>query len=200
MDQILALSPSEELEFQQPPTGPAFSVLRLRNISTRNAIYKVKITTPDLYIVKPNQGLLKLGEEVHVNISIKGEPPLTLAKQKFQILATTTTLTQVPDIPAALKGTDVSMHVLGARFGSEARVSTSVPAPVGPDLRQYREQLLAEKSFLEKQVASLQEEARKTSSQGDVSADAEASKGYSFLHLCIVLILGLIIGSSFLGR
>jgi len=205
MDQVLALTPSDELEFQQPANSPASCSLRLRNITSQNVIFKVKTTSPDLFIVKPNQALLRMGEEALVIITSKGLDAANIAKQKFQIQAMPTTQSQVADIPAALKGTQVAMRVLQARFGEKGeergnRVSAVVEPGAGLDLKQYKEQLLAEKATLEKQVADLQVVARKTPSTAEVGADAEASKGYSLLHLCVVLVLGLIIGSSLLGR
>lgn len=205
MDQVLTLTPSDELEFQQPVTGPVCCYLRLKNVTSQNVIFKVKTTSPDLFIVKPNQGLLRLGEEALVSITLKGLEVANIAKQKFQIQAMPTTQSQVADIPAALSGTQVAMRVLPARFGNKSeergsRVSAVADPGVGLDLRQYKEQLLAEKATLEKQVADLQAVARKTPSVAEVGADAEASKGYSLLHLCVVLVLGLIIGSSLLGR
>jgi hypothetical protein len=207
MDQVLTLSPSDELEFQQPANSPASCSLCLKNATSQNVIFKVKTTSPELFIVKPNQGLLTLGEEATVTITLKGpEAPAIIAKQKFQIQAMPTSQSQVADIPAALKGTLVAMRVLPARFGDRLEASekgnrVSAAEPMGLDLKKYKEQLLAEKATLEKQVADLQVVARKsTNSTGEVGADAEASKGYSLLHLCVVLVLGLIIGSSLLGR
>lgn len=63
----LKIEPENVLTFEQREAQPQ-TTLQLTNVSACPVIYKIKTTTPDRYLVKPNHGLVTGGESARVTI------------------------------------------------------------------------------------------------------------------------------------
>mmetsp|Transcript_6975 Transcript_6975/g.29097 ORF Transcript_6975/g.29097 Transcript_6975/m.29097 type:complete len:288 (-) Transcript_6975:747-1610(-) len=66
----IKFSPNETLAFALTDASPAQASLIVTNNSAKAVAFKVKTTTPERYLVKPNHGLLLGGESVDVSIII----------------------------------------------------------------------------------------------------------------------------------
>lgn len=179
---------------------------------------QLKTTSPDLFVVKPPYGLVKPMSEAAVTIVLKGEVPRD-GKQKFQVQAATTPLSQVSDIAAVLKTLHdkAVSHSLVAVFLTEDKREDAPFSPdskksmqvsirtstvdLNPDrhatvqdLKRLKSQLLDEKALLQTRMAELQAEAKRNYLQSKDLSTEEPGRGYGALHLAIVLLLGLWIG------
>lgn len=77
----LIFFPRDTLTFSLSPTTPAQAVLRISNQNTESVIFKVKTTTPERYLVKPNHGLIRQGGHTDVTVIIvQAEKKEILAK------------------------------------------------------------------------------------------------------------------------
>lgn len=61
-------------------------VLRVRNVSDENIIYKVRTTAPDLYIVRPNVNTILQGQELELEFVYLGQETSHSGRDKFMII------------------------------------------------------------------------------------------------------------------
>jgi hypothetical protein len=55
-------------------TGQLKATLMITNVSQGNLAYKVKTTAPRQYVVKPNQGIIDIGQKFAIDISLIQSP------------------------------------------------------------------------------------------------------------------------------
>lgn len=72
MASLLAFSESGTLNFELG-AGPCQVLLRMKNVSSKRVMYKVKTTQPMWYFVRPNFDVLEGGEEVEVAVALIDE-------------------------------------------------------------------------------------------------------------------------------
>ena len=87
---IVLLTPDTELRFEPikgDPTGQYKATLQITNISKTgsNLAYKVKTTAPRHYVVKPNQGILDVGQTMSVDITLIPSPENKIDDNKFLV-------------------------------------------------------------------------------------------------------------------
>ena len=70
-EQILVIDPPTELKFVGPFTNVVTSLLRLRNPTKKNVMYKVRTTAPMRYCVRPNSGIIGPEQEVVITLSLQ---------------------------------------------------------------------------------------------------------------------------------
>lgn len=66
----LAFSPDEALTILVSEHDTAQSILRIKNHTPENIAFKVKTTTPERYLVKPNHGLIRQGRDAEIAIIV----------------------------------------------------------------------------------------------------------------------------------
>jgi hypothetical protein len=66
----LSFSPDESLTIRVSEHDTAQSTLRIENHTLENIAFKVKTTTPERYLVKPNHGLIRQGLDAEITIII----------------------------------------------------------------------------------------------------------------------------------
>lgn len=88
-EQVLKISPPNELEFKGPFTQPVSSVMYLTNPSDRKVCFKIKTTAPKKYCVKPNSGVIDPEEKVKISVSLQPFDfvPQEKNKHKFMVQA-----------------------------------------------------------------------------------------------------------------
>lgn len=183
MEPIVTVSPSDELDFVDG--GPA--VVRVRNVSRQNVIYKVRTTAPEWYLIKPHQGLVRSGQEVQVNITIKKNNEDAAARAKFQILAASCDSEKVSDVAGALEVAPSKVNrVLQVRKPPSSRPSSLTLSPASAPLITQKQQLETEKHTLEQQLRHLQ--------AWTPAPERETEAEYSALYLVLVLVLGCLVG------
>lgn len=69
--QVLRISPDQELRFKGPFTSVVTSNLSLTNPSDKRVCFKVKTTAPKRYCVRPNSGVIEPGSSVDVNVMLQ---------------------------------------------------------------------------------------------------------------------------------
>ena len=93
VDQLLEFTPMEEVLFDFKPNSTLSSVISLKNIHKFNVAFKVKTTCPNIFLVRPNQGVLI--PHSHAEVQIIMQPCNNFPEQitKFLILSRKTELT-----------------------------------------------------------------------------------------------------------
>jgi len=85
----LELDPPKNLVFQRPFNTPKSQMLKLKNITDRTVVFKVKTTAPNNYIVIPNCGEVKANAvreiEIRRNSTNEEFPPDFRCKDKFLV-------------------------------------------------------------------------------------------------------------------
>jgi len=66
----LSFTPKETLTIRVSEGHPAQTTLRIGNLTAENVAFKVKTTTPERYLVKPNHGLIRDGCNAEIAIII----------------------------------------------------------------------------------------------------------------------------------
>lgn len=57
--------------FRTMPGKNSVSILKLRNVTKKRIAYKIKTTSPKTYIVKPNQGILQVGQKIEIEFTLQ---------------------------------------------------------------------------------------------------------------------------------
>jgi hypothetical protein len=90
---MLLLHPAGELVFELlPDTSTINAVLRIKNAIGEKVAFKVQTTVPEAYLVRPNVGLLGVGEVSEVVITLKTGKLHPTQRHKFSISAVKTDL------------------------------------------------------------------------------------------------------------
>lgn len=85
---MLLLHPAGELVFELlPDTSTINAVLRVKNAIGEKVAFKVQTTVPEAYLVRPNVGLLGVGEVSEVVITLKTSKLHPTQRHKFSISA-----------------------------------------------------------------------------------------------------------------
>jgi len=88
---ILRLSPGQEVLFSTTAAGDLAAKIQIQNISTKIVGYKIKTTSPEKYRVRPSTGSLNPGSQAIVEIHVSGGQttniPPGLVRDKFLITA-----------------------------------------------------------------------------------------------------------------
>ena len=66
----LSFVPDESLTIRVSEAHQAQTALRINNLTAENVAFKVKTTTPERYLVKPNHGLIRDGCTAEITIII----------------------------------------------------------------------------------------------------------------------------------
>merc|ERR1719391_1468043 len=107
-DDILLLTPGQDILFSSSPTGDLVAKLQIQNVSAKPVGYKIKTTSPEKYRVRPSTGQLGPGTTASVEIHCSGSQSTStpgLVRDKFLITGvylTSTDLTQA-QLTEALK-------------------------------------------------------------------------------------------------
>jgi len=107
-DDILLLTPGQEILFSNSPVGDLVAKLQIQNVSAKPVGYKIKTTSPEKYRVRPSTGQLGPGATASVEIHCSGSQSTSnpgLVRDKFLITGiylTSTDLTQA-QLTEALK-------------------------------------------------------------------------------------------------
>ncbi|KAG9100243.1 phosphatidylinositol-binding protein scs2 [Ceratobasidium sp. UAMH 11750] len=85
----LQLSPSGELGFHRPFTQVVTRSITLTNQNAQWVAFKVKTTSPKLYVVRPNFGVIEPGSSANIQVllqALREDPPLSFkCKDKFLV-------------------------------------------------------------------------------------------------------------------
>ncbi len=87
-EQILIIEPPMEPSFRGPFTQPVTSSLKLKNPSDRPVCFKIKITAPQQYCVKPNSGVIEPQGTMVVAVSLQPfdyDPMVNKNNHKFMV-------------------------------------------------------------------------------------------------------------------
>ena len=71
-DDILLLTPGQEILFSNSPVGDLVAKLQIQNVSAKPVGYKIKTTSPEKYRVRPSTGQLGPGATASVEIHCSG--------------------------------------------------------------------------------------------------------------------------------
>ena len=90
---ILLISPAQEVIFSSSSTGELSAKIQIQNISSKALGYKIKTTSPEKYRVRPSTGSLGPGSQATIEIQVSGGQggaaltPASLVRDKFLITA-----------------------------------------------------------------------------------------------------------------
>jgi len=86
-EQLLIISPQNELKFCGPFNQSITSFMNLRNPTDKTILFKIKTTAPKKYCVRPNCGLLEPKEMMEIAISLQpfNFDPNEKNKHKFMV-------------------------------------------------------------------------------------------------------------------
>ncbi|KAK2708487.1 motile sperm domain-containing protein 2-like [Artemia franciscana] len=85
--QLVKLKPSDEILFHREDNETIGTIV-LTNIATKPITYKIKITSPDKYSVRPSTGVLSTDANVTVAITVKaGYHTSSIVRDKFLVMA-----------------------------------------------------------------------------------------------------------------
>ncbi|CAG9316130.1 unnamed protein product [Blepharisma stoltei] len=94
---LVLIDPSEEIRFEFIANTTTTGFLRIKNITNENLAFKVKTTVKEGFFVRPNQGVLKIGEEKELSVTIRHENKQPAKKQKLLVEAAFTSLLPTSD-------------------------------------------------------------------------------------------------------
>eukprot|EP00923_Selenidium_pygospionis_P032149 GHVN01056803.1.p1 GENE.GHVN01056803.1~~GHVN01056803.1.p1 ORF type:complete len:223 (+),score=28.62 GHVN01056803.1:68-670(+) len=86
---LLQITPKGEIEFPLQANAPPHSRLKLTNVSSNPVAFKIKVTAPKRYIVKPSSGSIAASDEMQIEITLQPQSPAADPKDKFLVQATT---------------------------------------------------------------------------------------------------------------
>lgn len=90
---LAQITPNNEFIFPINSQGNCTPIeIQIKNVANRNITFKIKTTEPKSYTVKPNQGVVGIGDQEKVTISLSPVPSST-ANHKFMIQVSETELT-----------------------------------------------------------------------------------------------------------
>lgn len=90
--EILLISPAQEVIFSSNPGGELSARIQIQNISNKAVGYKIKTTSPEKYRVRPSTGSLAPTSQATIEIQVSGGQgaglnPASLVRDKFLITA-----------------------------------------------------------------------------------------------------------------
>lgn len=87
IDQLLEFTPMEEVSFEFKANTTLSSVISMKNIHNFNVAFKVKTTCPNIFLVRPNQGVMMPHSHAEVQIIMQPCGSFPEAITKFLILS-----------------------------------------------------------------------------------------------------------------
>lgn len=87
---LLVVSPEQELSIDYSANQSATGYLRLKNISSGFVAFKVKTNAKDGFFVRPNQGMLSIGEEKELSVTVQHTSELPNKNHRLLIEAAKT--------------------------------------------------------------------------------------------------------------
>lgn len=85
---LFITNPADILAFDSSSSGQKTQNLIVTNTSSSSIAYKVRTTASKSYLVKPNQGYLKVNESVPISITLQSVDSSSDPKHKFMIIGT----------------------------------------------------------------------------------------------------------------
>ena len=222
MAQLLDIEPTDEIALERRPGKACTAYVRLANVRGGNVAFKVKTNSPDLYSVKPNQGILPPGKTQKITITLKLLPKdVTELNHKFSIVQAKTTLSPGQDSLLTTFWADQSLPVTHNLLRTVLKSPETSPEqprnpptfpdsprsePLGRDsLPKYKElQLLQQSQELEfakvqKKLYDLYAQERDIAALEALAAKPEKwTIGVS--HVAIALLCGVLVGLFVFNR
>eukprot|EP01068_Selenidium_serpulae_P012915 Selendium_serpulae@DN5895_c0_g1_i1.p3 len=91
MPTLLQITPEQDIWFTQEPSKTVYAKLNLKNITDTSAVaFKIKVTAPKSYSVKPKGGTIDVGQSIDVDIARFASPHDAGGKgsDRFLVVAT----------------------------------------------------------------------------------------------------------------
>ena len=87
---LIAVEPNKEIPFTFSNDKSSKSSITINNISDTDVAFKIKVNKPDLYVIKPDEGIIAEGSSVEVEILMQPSPSIpqiSMINDQFLIIA-----------------------------------------------------------------------------------------------------------------
>uniref|UniRef100_A0A915ASJ5 Major sperm protein n=2 Tax=Parascaris univalens TaxID=6257 RepID=A0A915ASJ5_PARUN len=109
---FLSICPREELTLNRVDgETDSVDIVVLKNISTRNVMYKIKITSPEKFRVRPSIGVVAPGATELIRVYLQNEYKHSVNREKFLLMALETDAKTSEEFSNAWKSADESCRV-----------------------------------------------------------------------------------------
>ena len=219
MAQLLDIDPAEDIPLERKPGSPVTGYIRLYNVRGGNVAFKVKTTKPDLYNVRPVQGILSTGKMERVQVTLKVLPrEVTELGHRFCVVQGKTDLnpgdedmlndfwlrenlsitqkvlkTQLLEKEKSPEKSPI--HSLISTYKRSPRLPKSHKPQELPPYRDIQRVVLTQNSELSGLTKQLQDMRVLMQRREEEDEQTEVKKpGWSGLHLLVAVLLGYIVG------
>ncbi|VDM48535.1 unnamed protein product, partial [Toxocara canis] len=109
---FLSICPREELTLNRVDgENDSVDIVVLKNTGTKNVIYKIKITSPEKFRVRPSTGVVAAGATELIRVYLQNEYKHSVNREKFLLMAMETDAKTSEDFSNAWKTADENCKV-----------------------------------------------------------------------------------------